>query len=102
MEFRREFVLEDALRHAGKKKFDPEKTLKVLTAAKQIICRKANIYIYILLSFQVIFIGEEGEDLGGLRREFWRLFSSAAAEQYCTGSEQFKTFQQNVPALEVR
>lgn len=29
LEFRREFVLEDALRHAGKKKFDPEKTVKV-------------------------------------------------------------------------
>ena len=30
LEFRRSFVLEDALRHARKRKFNPEKTLKVI------------------------------------------------------------------------
>ena len=48
----------------------------------------------------MIFIGEEGEDTGGLRREFWRLFASEAAQQYCIG-DTMKTFQQNVPALQV-
>ena len=49
---------------------------------------------------QVIFVGEEGEDTGGLRREFWRLFALQAVDQYCIG-DAHKTFLQNVPALQV-
>ena len=50
---------------------------------------------------QVVFIGEAGEDTGGLQREFWRLLVSFAAKKYFIGSESLKTFQQNVPALQV-
>ena len=33
LEFRRDFVLDDALRHASKPKFDPKKQLKVVIIA---------------------------------------------------------------------
>ena len=51
--------------------------------------------------FQVVFIGEEGEDTGGLKREFWRLLVSSAAEKYFIGNNNLKTFQQNVLAFQV-
>jgi hypothetical protein len=68
LELRREFALDDALRHFGKYKFNPHDLLKV------------------------IFVGEAGEDTRGLRREFWRLFMLAAAKQYFIGSDNMKTF----------
>ena len=37
LEFRREHVLQDALRHARKKKFNPKKTLKVLIQHKVVL-----------------------------------------------------------------
>ena len=51
LEFRREFLLEDALRHAAKKKFDPTKTLKVMcviytTIYTYILGQSARIYMY--------------------------------------------------------
>ena len=46
-------------------------------------------------------MGEASKDTGGLRREFWRLFVNAAAKEYFIGTDNLKTFQQNVPALQV-
>ncbi|XP_019857667.1 PREDICTED: G2/M phase-specific E3 ubiquitin-protein ligase-like [Amphimedon queenslandica] len=76
LEFRRDFILTDALKHSTKPKFDPKNQLKVT------------------------FVGEAGEDIGGLRREFWRLFVSSAAQEYFIGEASCKTFQPNVQALQ--
>ena len=60
-----------------------------------------NYYTVLIITIQVIFVGEAGEDTGGLRREFWRLFIHAATQEYFIGTDCLKTFQQNIPALEV-
>lgn len=49
----------------------------------------------------MILVGEAGEDTGGLRREFWRIFVHAAATKYFIGSNDIMTFQQNILALQV-
>ena len=62
-------------------------------------------YLYIYLCFaynwQIIFVSESGEDTGGLRREFFRLLCHGITENYFIGTDYIKTFQQNVPALQV-
>lgn len=46
------------------------------------------------------FIGEAGEDTGGLTREFWRLLVSSASKEYFIGISS-KTFQPDALALKV-
>ena len=53
------------------------------------------------MCLQVVFVGEKGEDTGGLRREFWRLFGLGVTKEYCVGDSSCMTFRQNVSALQV-
>ena len=53
------------------------------------------------IHFRFFFKREEGVDIGGLHREFWRILIKNIVEKYCIGDECKKTFYQNVPALQV-
>ena len=50
---------------------------------------------------QVEFVGEEGVDTGGLRREFFRLLADSASQDLCWGQERARVFRHDVTALQV-
>lgn len=60
---KRESVLEDILEDAGSRSFNPQKIVKTA------------------------FVGEAGQDTGGITRELWRLFGENVKESLCEGRE---------------
>jgi len=90
MEVRREHILSDCLRNVASDDFHPTKCIKVQwLELSTSLCTYLCWYCYwvvnacmwglidIVLS-QAVFIGEEGEDGGGPRRELWHLFGKRA------------------------
>jgi hypothetical protein len=78
IDVRRSQLVEDALRAAAKKKFDPSKSLKVT------------------------FVGEFAIDHGGPLRDFFRLFSLRCSEIYLRGGARGKYFDGNAAAVQDR
>ena len=78
--------MEDALRYTNRSSFDPAKKLNVMKfACWMIILYVSSGIIYI----QVLFLGEDGSDGGGLTREFFRLIACHVSK-YIEASGCFK------------
>ena len=48
------------------------------------------------------FLGEEAQDEGGPKREFWRLLAGEIKAQMCVGGEDRLTLEHDVLGLQVR
>ena len=78
IDIRRDRVLDDMIRETGKKNFN---------------CNPSNIKVW--------FIGECGEDYGGLTRESWGLLSKEIKFKLCTGISPNLVFSPNFTKLQV-
>ena len=73
---RRDHVLEDLLKESRKRSYHPQKRVKTW------------------------FVGEEGEDTGGLTRELWRLFGKEI-QSLCEGKENILVPRHDATKLQV-
>jgi hypothetical protein len=74
---RRNLFMEDLLKEGRSRKFDPTKILKVT------------------------FVGEEGVDVGGVRREFWQLMFEQVGTYFLKGDNGKMAFIHNTLAFQV-
>ena len=80
MVVRRSHILADALRKMQKLLFDPRKRLDVRECLDKI---EFMLFLWSLhCIYQVVFVGEEGCDGGGLTREFFRLIAASISVKY--------------------
>ena len=74
---RRDYILQDLLRVTTKRGFHPH------------------------MKIETWFVGEAGEDTGGLTRELWCLFSKSIQRQLCEGQENCLVFRHDTGKLQV-
>ena len=97
IDIRREFVLEDALREARKKRFSPKKKLKV----KVTLLTKSNDDYCLCIINRLLLLAKVQTTMGDLVVNFFRLLALEASEHYLQG-EQGKFFTNDIIALQVR
>ena len=97
VDIRQRMVVQDALRAANKRRFDPFKLIKVIIMMEHFLI---NFNSFVMWK-QVCFVGECAVDTGGPAREFWRLLMFGMEQNYCRSGDDGCFFDRNVPALQV-